>query len=232
MPDRRNILILTSKTGGGHVSLAEALRDRLEADFNIEIIDPQPSFVHLHYRLASRYALWLWSAEFRLTDSPRQALCAHRIFSLLVRKELISVLERVQPELIITTYPFLTYEVMQILTKHSPKIPFVMLFSDPNGVHNSWLTERNADAIFATSKETYAQALSVGFDPKRLYLVGWPVRAQFSQFSHVDAAGRAVPLIRLCLDPDRFTVFLQGGGEGAALFGQTVERVLQTSSEL
>ena len=153
------ILILTSKTGGGHVSLAEALRDRLAADFTIEILDPQPSFFHLHYRLVSRSALWLWSAEFQLTDTPKKALLAHRAFTRLVTKQLNTVLDRVQPDIVITTYPFLTYEVMRVLEKRSSSVPFVMLFSDANALHSSWLTERNATATFAPTRETYQQAL-------------------------------------------------------------------------
>jgi UDP-N-acetylglucosamine:LPS N-acetylglucosamine transferase len=212
------------------MSLTEALRDRLEAHYTIEIVDPQPRFFHLHYRLASRYALWLWSAEFRLSDTPRQALIAHRLFTRLVAGELTRVIERVRPTMIITTYPFLTYEVMQVLVKINAHIPFVMLLSDPNGVHASWLTERRATAVLATTRETYEQALAVGFDPERLHMVGWPVRAQFSRA----AAGtqRCETLERLGLDPERFTVFLQGGGEGAAQFGRTVERVLGIGQDL
>ena len=223
MNKKKRILILTSKTGGGHVSLAEALRDQLEQDYTIEIIDPQPAFFLLHYRLVSRYALWLWSAEFRMSDTPRQALTMHRIFARLVKKSLTATLRRVQPDLIISTYPFLTYEVTQVLARQIDAPPFAMLFSDPNGVHASWLTERDAAATFATSRETYAQALATGFDPARLHLTGWPVRAQFYRATQL---ARADTLLRLGLHPDRFTIFLQGGGEGAAQFGRTVERVL------
>ena len=133
----RTILILTSKTGGGHISLAEALRDRLEAKYTIEMVDPQSRFFHWHYRIVSRYALWLWAADFRLSNTPRRALLMHRIFTLTVSKALSALLDRVQPELIITTYPFLTYEVMQVLRRRRSTIPFVMLFADPNGVHAS-----------------------------------------------------------------------------------------------
>jgi 1,2-diacylglycerol 3-beta-galactosyltransferase len=104
-----------------------------------------------------------------------------------------------------------------------------MLFSDANALHSSWLTERNATATFAPTRETYQQALKVGFDPERLHLVGWPVRAQFYG---TNGPTRAETLTRLKLDPDCFTLFLQGGGEGAAKFVRTVESVLAASSEL
>src|SRR5215470_1654558 len=98
------ILILTSKTGGGHISLAEALRDRLEANHTVEMVDPQSRFVHWHYRIVSRYALWLWAAEFRLSDAPRRARLVHRFFTPIVSRAISALLDRVQPELIITTY--------------------------------------------------------------------------------------------------------------------------------
>ncbi len=229
MPDTPTVLILTSKTGGGHVSLAEALRDRLVPDYAIEIIDPQPHFFHWHYRLVSRYALWLWSAEFRATDTPRQALFAHRVFTRLVSKQLHTLLDHIQPVLVITTYPFLSYEVVRVLEKYLSPPPLVLLFSDANGVHASWLTERNAAATLATTRETYAQALGVGFPAERLHLVGWPVRGQFYRN---DGPTRAETLVKLQLDPECFTIFLQGGGEGAAKFGSTVENVLSASPDL
>src|SRR3984893_5335678 len=185
MPKRKSILILTSKTGGGHLSLAQALRDLLESGVPtikgeheqnvaeaeapaITIVDPQPGFFHLHYRFVSRRARWLWAAEFRFFDTPRRAMLAHRVFSRLVRRQLTELLDKVRPDLVITTYPFLSYEVKRVLERGSQAVPLVMLFSDANSVHAAWLTERRADATFATTRETYKQALASGFDPYRL----------------------------------------------------------------
>ncbi|MBO0792169.1 MAG: hypothetical protein J2P36_14655 [Ktedonobacteraceae bacterium] len=226
MSKKLKVLILTSKTGGGHISLAEALRDQLIDDAELEIVDPQSAFVHLHYRLVSRYALWLWAAEFQVLDAPGRALMAHRVFTRLVARSLEAILERTQPDLVITTYPFLTYEVMQVLEKRGSRVPFVMLFTDPNGVHASWLTEKRAALTLAPTRETYAQALSVGFESTRLHLVGWPVRAQFYRSY---SAPELLTRIGLSPDPEYLTIFLQGGGEGAARFGHTVERVLALS---
>jgi UDP-N-acetylglucosamine:LPS N-acetylglucosamine transferase len=240
---KQNILILTSKTGGGHVSLAEALRDlilnaaqpgdpkhkNVAQDTNdgaISIVDPQPGLFHLHYRLVSRHALWLWAVEFRFLDTPGRSLLAHKAFTRLIGHKLNTLLDRLQPDLIITTYPFLSYEVMRVLGQRSSTIPLVMLFSDANSVHASWLTERSAAATFATTRETYEQALAIGFVPERLHLVGWPVRAQFyrSELSNKEMSG--VTLTQLNLAPNRCTIFLQGGGEGAARVAKTIQNIL------
>src|SRR5579871_5245269 len=239
-----NILILTSKTGGGHISLAEAIRDLLERDIpsaerepvstarqtpTITIADPQPGFFEFHYRLVSRHALRLWAAEFQLLDTPRRALSAHRIFTHLVRRQLHALLDTTRPDLILTTYPFFSYEVMRVLEERASTVPLVLLFSDANSVHHAWLTERQAAATFATTRETYKQALEAGFAPERLHLVGWPVRAQFFQASISSQEARTEHLAHLNLNPNRFTIFLQGGGEGTAHIHRTLENILSSS---
>lgn len=222
-------LILTSKTGGGHVSLAEALRDQLEHRHTVEIIDPQPAIIHWHYRLVSRHALWLWAAEFKLADTPARALQAHKTFTSLFARNLGDLLQRAAPDVVMSTYPFLTYEVTHAMRRIGRDLPFVMLFSDPNGVHSAWLTERGAAANFAPTRETQAQALNAGFDPARLHLSGWPVRSQFYRTFTSD--DRATLLRKLNLNPERFVVCLQGGGEGAAKFAGTVENVLAAKGQ-
>lgn len=229
MSEQCSILILTSKTGGGHVSLAEALRDRLMDHYAVEIIDPQPGLFDWHYRLVSRYALQLWAAEYRFTNTPSQALRSHRLFTRLITRKLSAALLRLRPALIISTYPFFTYEVMRILEWTRVSIPFTMLFSDPDCVHASWLTERRAAATLAPTRETYAQALAAGFPLERLHLVGWPLRKQFYRDYERQ---RIRMLTEIGLEPERFTIFLQGGGEGAARFGATVERVLSMGRDV
>ncbi|HLX40342.1 MAG TPA: glycosyltransferase [Ktedonobacteraceae bacterium] len=223
MPDRSKILILTSKTGGGHVTLAEIFRDLLECDYEVEIIDPLPTFVHHHYSFVSRHALWLWEAEFRFWDTPRKSLIMHQGISKLLARSFNNMLDDVQPSIIITTHPFLTYGIMRVLEKEYPHIPFVMLLTELTRLHASSLTERRATINLAPTDEVYSQALDAGFSPDRLHIVGWPVRSQFYQ---IDPSTRTRILTQLHLNPDRFTIFLQGGGKGAARFEYAVENIL------
>jgi UDP-N-acetylglucosamine:LPS N-acetylglucosamine transferase len=215
----KKILIFASHTGGGHISLAEAIRDQVQEKYEVAIVDPQPGVVHLHYRTVSRHALWLWEAEFKLTDGPRRARVAHELAKHTLAIPIARAVRRARPDLIISTYPFLTSEVMYALRLFRIQTPFAMLFSDPNGVHRSWLTEKRVQAAFAPTRETYDQALDSGFDLERTHYTGWPVRRQFYH-------AEPVPLSQLDLDENRFTVFLQGGGEGAARFARTVENLL------
>jgi UDP-N-acetylglucosamine:LPS N-acetylglucosamine transferase len=215
----KKILIFASRTGGGHISLAEAIRDQVDHNYEVVIEDPQPRMINFHYRTVSRHALWLWKAEFELTDGTRRAQMAHEVSKHTFAIPILRAIRRVNPQLIISTYPFLTSEVIYAMHLFQVQRPFLMLFSDPNGVHRSWLTEKRAQATFAPTQETYQQALDSGFDPQRTHFTGWPVRGQFYHAS-------PILLPQLDLDDNRFTVFLQGGGDGAAKFARTVENLL------
>jgi UDP-N-acetylglucosamine:LPS N-acetylglucosamine transferase len=225
MPD---LLILTARTGGGHVSLAEALRDLLAAHAHIEIVDPFPRVVRLHYRLVSRHAPALWAAEYALTNRPLSALAAHQLSARLLAHSLDRVLRRRRYNMVITTFPFLSYEVRRAIERLPRPSRFAMLLTDPDRLHASWLTERGASATFAPTYETYAQARAAGFPSQRLYLTGWPVRRQFYA---VDPGKRAATLVRLGFDPHRLTVFAQGGGEGSAGFARSVEIALTAAPD-
>src|SRR5579862_6794901 len=108
MLSQKNILILTSRTGGGHLSLAEALRDLIEEDIHAEspetalrphtsitLADPQPDIFESHYRLVSRHALSVWAWEFQFLNTPQRALGAHRVFARVVRRQLHALLDKV-----------------------------------------------------------------------------------------------------------------------------------------
>jgi processive 1,2-diacylglycerol beta-glucosyltransferase len=152
---------------------------------------------------------------------------AHAVSSVILAERVAKALRQTDPDLVISTYPFLTSEVTFAMRRWKLDRPFVMLFSDPNGVHYSWLTEKRAAVTFAPTRETYRQALAAGFEPSRIFFTGWPVRGQFY---HADFNARDEMLTRLGLDPRKFTIFAQGGGEGAAKFAGTVDNLLALDS--
>lgn len=82
------MLILTVKTGGGHISIAEALRDQLQDDYAITIADPCPGIVDGHYRFISCHALWLCALEFKLTNTPARAALVHSMLNLYLARAL------------------------------------------------------------------------------------------------------------------------------------------------
>ncbi|HRJ41039.1 MAG: hypothetical protein KJZ86_11550 [Caldilineaceae bacterium] len=223
MTHSRHLLILTSQTGGGHVSLAEALADLLADGYSSTVVDPQPSWIHRHYQLVSRHALWLWSAEFQITNTPARAALVQRLFSLFFRSRLAALIAREEPVAILSTYPFFSYSVQQALGASGQTIPLILLYSDPLSLHWAWLAVKDAALNLAPSREAYAQALAAGVMPAQTHLIGWPTRRQFyaPDGDAAQAAWAETGFAR-----QRLTIFLQGGGEGSAGFAQAVEELL------
>jgi hypothetical protein len=54
---RPTILILTTHTGGGHLNLAQSLKDMLGTRYQVAIVDPQRDSVGRWYASVSRHFL-------------------------------------------------------------------------------------------------------------------------------------------------------------------------------
>lgn len=217
------------------MSLAEALRDRLQQEYAISIEDLLPRLFPQHYQFVTQRARWLWSLEFRMSDTPHIALLGHLMMIPLITPRLKPLLDRIQPDLVLSVHPLLSHAVKRVLDRYAPHIPFAMLFSDPMHVHCAWFTERNAEAVFAPTHEIYAQALAMGFDPSRLHFVGWPVRCQFTSVLALPREQLIEELNRSQhwdLDPSRLTFFASSGAEGGTHVEEAAQLVLAMSKDV
>src|SRR5438132_1329258 len=217
------ILILTTHTGGGHLNLAQSLKDILGTTCEVAIVDPQPALVDRWYASVSRHSLKFLERQFTFTDNETASSGLHRVLTLLSFRRLHRVIERVQPALIITTHALLSYATARVNERRRERVPLVFQLTDLEQLHMTWSTEKRADAYLVPTCEIFSQSLGQGIDKKRLYLTGRPVRRQFLEVS--PGGGREM-LAALDFDPGVFTVFLQGGAKGSARVDQTIESLL------
>jgi UDP-N-acetylglucosamine:LPS N-acetylglucosamine transferase len=124
MIHQRKILILTSKTGGGHVSLAEALRERLQQDYAIKIEDLLPGLFPRHYRFVAQNARWLWSLEYHLSDTPRIALLGHLMMIPLITPRFQPIMQRFQPDLVLSVHPWRSFAPVMGTVGGLGELPF------------------------------------------------------------------------------------------------------------
>jgi UDP-N-acetylglucosamine:LPS N-acetylglucosamine transferase len=224
---RPTVLILTTQTGGGHLNLAHALKDMLEACYEVVIEDAQPESYGSFYAQVSQHYVSFLTWQFMCTDNKIASYCLHNVLAALSRRRLLAIIERIQPRLIIATHAFLSYAVAQANAGRRERVPLVFQLTDLGRLHRTWFTEKGADAYLAPTHEIYDQAVKQGIAKNRLHLTGRPVRGQFRE---VSAALREAALAELGLDPARFTVFLQGGAQGSAEVDRTVEGLLRTDA--
>ena len=207
------ILILTIQNGGGHRNLAQSLKEMLETNYEVVIEDAQSDAADRWYAWVSRHSVGFLHWQYAFTDNKILAFAFHLILTLLNYRRIQNIIERVQPQLIITTQAFLSYATARVNQHQRKPVPLVFQLTDLGRLHMTYFTEKHADAYLAPTQEIFTQALQQSIEKDRLYLTGRPIRRQFLQ-ARLD--GRSETLAALRLDPALFTLFLQGGAEGSA----------------
>jgi UDP-N-acetylglucosamine:LPS N-acetylglucosamine transferase len=222
---RPTVLILTTHIGGGHLNLAQALKDMLEAHYEVVIVDPQPKSVEHFYTLVSRHLLKFLDWQFAFIDNEITSSWLHRVLTPFSCGRLLNIIEHIQPQIIITTHALLSYVTARANERRRKRVPLVFQLTDLERLHMTWFTEKQADAYLAPTREIFSQALAQGITESRLYLTGRPVRRQFLEIS---PGKRSETLAALDFDPAVFTVFLQGGAKGSAGVDRAIECLLGT----
>jgi UDP-N-acetylglucosamine:LPS N-acetylglucosamine transferase len=205
------------------MNLAQSLKEMLEADYDITIVDPQDPGVGRSYVWMSRHFRQFLTWQYTLTDNAPVALWLQRVLALRSRRRFQRVIEQAQPQLIIVTHAFLSYVVARA-SEHL-HIPLVFQLTDLEQLHMTWFSEKHATAYLAPTREIFQQALQQGIARERLYLTGRPLRRQF-----LEASERDETLAALKLDPGVLTLFLQGGALGSAAADQTLEVLLSAGA--
>jgi len=223
------ILILTTRTGGGHLNLAQSLKSILEPHYDVDIVNPQPGLVDdAWYSMVIRHLPLYLEWQYVLTDNALAALCIQQTQALLSRKQILELLDRYRPQLVIATHALLSYATSQAIRRSRKRIPLVFQLTDLGRLHMTWFSEKQAGAYLAPTREIAAQALERGIDSSRLHLTGRPVRRQFLEASPQE---RSHTLTALGFDPATFTVFLQGGADGSASIDRVIARTAPVDAD-
>ena len=209
-----------SDTGGGHRASAHALQAafaaRFPGRFQVEIVDlwtdytpwPIDQFPRLYSPIVAR-APWLWKLLWAVSENQRALSAALRLVFMLCRNDMRKVLQAHRPHLIISVHPLIQHLFLRLLEEERARIPFVTVVTDLASFHRGWF-HAQAQRCFVASEAAAAAARSHGLQPRRIRLLGLPVRSAFAELLPDRAAARA----KLGLADAAFTALLVGGGEG------------------
>lgn len=170
---RRKILILTSKTGGGHESIAQAVKESLAKDFQVEIYDAYSTLGAQLYGYIHLYLPTFFNYFYRLSENRPSAGFLHFLAFLLNFHKLKKV-KYENYDLIFSVQPFLTQEVLWLIKK--PK--FVYLLNDPLTFSQANICPQ-ADLLFVATPEAKSKCLKKGMAKEKVVVSGFPVREQF-----------------------------------------------------
>lgn len=209
----KKIVILYSKTGGGHLSDAKALSESIKKfcpGCQVELVDPLPEiFSILYAKLNSDYQkLWGWSWHFTNHRSLK------RIFGLLnkyqVKRIIKSVVEAHNPDLLISNHPLLVAALDEI-----NNIPTIVHVIDPFTPHSLWFSSKKSFYL-CTTPECKNIALKHKINKDKIYNTGWLIKKS----EPVDKRG----LIKaLGLEKNKFTIFIGGAGQGGGKIYQLLK---------
>jgi processive 1,2-diacylglycerol beta-glucosyltransferase len=225
MPKLR-ILVLTSSTGGGHDARAEAFAEwcfqlyRHEVDVRIEQMLEKSSVVNRAgvnlYNRIQRLAPWVHKVFYAVIE----------LLSWLNRRDVtfgaayyLKVLQEYKPHLIFSVHDCLNRGYFQLARETLGAdgvrcATYCGEFSGGWGYSRNWI-EPTVDLYFSRTPTAADYAIKQGIPPEKSLVRGYLMlpRAHLEVFSPVDR--RVFLGKRLGLDPDKFTVFLATGGNGA-----------------
>jgi 1,2-diacylglycerol 3-beta-galactosyltransferase len=222
------VLILFSDTGGGHRAAARALTDALkllDPTCVITVADPLigqgPTVVR---RLASLYSPMIrssraaWGAVYH-TSNTRPAFAAIRaVFGHGVRKSVIELLQKHDPDVVLSVHPLLNHISHQAIRKSGRPRALMTVITDLVDFHRGW-TFSQADLVIAPTELARKVAQRRRVPADRIKLLGLPVDLRFRP----PAPGEKQALRRrFGLDERRFTVLVMGGAAGVGHLTQQV----------
>ncbi|HET8629609.1 MAG TPA: glycosyltransferase [Thermomicrobiales bacterium] len=194
------VLILTAATGGGHDSVAAALREALHGlapAVGVRVLDPLagPLSPGRWYDATVAHAPWLWGLFYRATDNGLAVRLGAAAGALLWARRLRAVIETERPALVVAVHPLCARLAAGVLraTPGAPSLHCVV--TDLVTFHRCWACDGVA-AFYVATPEARDALAALGVPRGRVRVTGLPVRAAFGRAAR-PPAGDAPPRVLL-----------------------------------
>lgn len=163
------------------------------------------------YAPAIKHSPRLYGQFFRMTNTATRFQAATRLARPFLYQGLARLFLESQPDVVVSVHPLLNHISLQVLNDLDVRIPFITVVTDLVSVHCSWIAPGVTACVVPTEAARHV-ALDAGVPSRRVHLLGMPIDPRFAQ---PPAVARETLRAELGLDPNRRTVLLVGGGEGA-----------------
>jgi 1,2-diacylglycerol 3-beta-galactosyltransferase len=207
---RPRILILSSRTGGGHGRVAQTLRNHLltlepgseitvvdgleQTDLGIRV-DPARSFLTLTTTLIGVYNL-----GYRASNRLHTVTAVRRFIRQTYGRSLARIIREQAPDLIVSTHHFLSPGTVSIDPGSLP--PFVMVVSDLGAPHRLWFDPQLHTVYVPTDEMVSYAELCMQSAPHRprVEMLGFPIDSEPAEMHDPD--------------PEHHGLLVIGGGAG------------------
>ena len=245
MPSQQRIpkiLIISSDTGGGHRSAAEAIVAGVQRFLDGEsyAIRVVRAVEESHHLTAKLVRLYNWILRNRQNWMKYFYWCMNQIrpetrefFHRRCIGYVAGLFERWCPHIVVSVHPLTQHLFGRVLKELNlaDRIPLVSVVTDPcYGFWKGWACDA-VTLYLVAGEEARQQLIDYGVAPERIKISGMPVHPKFAYPGEeaAQAARRA-----LGLDPEKFTVFVNagwiGGGNIPQIFRELVRGELDVQA--
>ncbi|HXG82673.1 MAG TPA: glycosyltransferase [Pyrinomonadaceae bacterium] len=229
------ILIISSDTGGGHRSAAQAIVEGLNnfwqgKSIAVRVVKAVEESHHLTGKLVNVYnwilrnrqhwMKYVYWAMNRFRPETREFVLRRCIGYV---KELF---EKWCPHIVVSVHPLTQHIFAKILKELNlaSQIPLVTVVTDPcYGFWKAWACS-DVSLYLVANEDAQRQLIDYGIAPEKIKISGMPVKAKFCEVTEKDAqtARKA-----LDLNPDKFTIFVNAGWVGGGNIPQIFRELVR-----
>lgn len=239
MSHKRTFLILTSDSGFGHRSsanaIAKAIMLRHPNEAITQVVNPifrqsVATFLRkaeLNYdQTVKDYPSW-YRFFYEISDKRSVSSIVENTLSMVLQRSIQDLIDGMRPSAIISTNQMFNAPVGNLLEKCKEEIPFHTVITDLADVHAMWFNNA-PDRFFVASELVKAKAIASGIEPGRIVISGIPVDPLFGLTRESGSTMRS----KLGLDPQMTTLLVVGSPRVSGIFEhlqmlETVRHVFQ-----
>ena len=217
MPAIKRILILYADAGFGHRSAAFAVKKALEeiygSTIHIDIVNPlqderTPFYLRdsqEDYDTIIRSVPELYRMGYEASDASVPTLFVESALILMLYDVLKDLVQKLNPDVIVTTYPIYQAPLDAIFTLEKINAPIAAVVTDLVDVHRIWFNV-GVERLFVPTPAVQQQALHYGLPEEKVVVTGIPVSTTISNEHRSKAEIRE----SLSLDKEIFTLLVAG----------------------
>lgn len=222
-------VILSTASGGGHISAARAIEGAFaangEASSHVETLQYCSNlysgiYNHGFLRLVEE-APWAYRAAFRMSNRPRMDVPQHlSVAHWFNARKLRNSLKVQNPKVLVCTH-FLPEQIALVLKRQGKISSKIAVVVTDQVAHAQWFGR--ADAFFVGNPMVKEHLLSRGVPAENIFVTGIPIDLKFSR--QID---KYLAREKLSLQREGGIVLLTGGGHGVGGVSRTVQDIFPT----
>lgn len=211
------ILVLYGSYGGGHKSAANAIKQYIKQNYEDKTVETIDCIEYISkvinkittgaYNQMAKKAPWAWKRVYFNSERGMLSKISNGT-NALMSKKLCHLIQKENPDIIISTHPFATQMCGRLKRKGKISCKIATIMTDYE-IHNQWLQEfAYIDKYFVAHEGMKNSMVKLGINIDKIFVTGIPMSERF-----LEKFDRKEIFEELNLQEDKKTILFFGGGE-------------------